>query len=332
MNEIRRIGVVGAGAWGTTLGLVAHRAGSSAIVWAFEPDVAEAINTRHENPYLRGVALDPALRATHRLDDLADADALLLVAPAQHLRGLGTELSRNVPDGIPAVICAKGIEIATGKLLRDVVAETLPRSPVAVLSGPTFAAEVARGLPAAVTLACGDDGLAGALIAALGAPAFRPYLSADLTGAQVGGAVKNVLAIASGIVTGRALGDSARAALITRGMAEMLRLGEALGGERETLMGLSGLGDLVLTCTSATSRNMQLGIALGEGRARPGAAAHASVAEGVTTAAAVSVLAARLDIDMPISAAVDAVVNHGAAIDETIRALMDRPFRAETDV
>ncbi|MDA0654345.1 MAG: NAD(P)-dependent glycerol-3-phosphate dehydrogenase [Proteobacteria bacterium] len=330
MNAIRRIGIVGAGAWGTTLGLVAGRAGSSATVWAFEPDVAEAINTRHENPYLHGVELDPALRATHRLGDLADADALLLVTPAQHLRGICTELSRMAPDGIPAVICAKGIEIATGKLLSDVVAETMPRSPVAVLSGPTFAAEVARGQPAAVTLACADDGLAGALIAALGAPAFRPYRSTDQTGAQVGGAVKNVLAIASGIVTGRALGDSARAALITRGMAEMLRLGEALGGERETLMGLSGLGDLVLTCTSATSRNMRLGIALGEERP-PAATAHAAVAEGVATAAAVSVLAARLDVDMPICAAVDAVVNHGAAIDGTIRALMDRPFRAETD-
>ena len=229
-------------------------------------------------------------------------------------------------------MCAKGIEAGTGALLSEVVAETLPGRSVAVLSGPTFAAEVARCLPTAVTLATTDSGLAKALVAALGAPEFRPYAARDLVGAQVGGAVKNVLAIACGIVTGRNLGDNARAALVTRGLAEMLRLGAALGADTATLMGLSGLGDLVLTCSSPQSRNMSLGVALGRGEALADVLdARTSVTEGVATSAAIVALSQRTGVELPISAAVDSIVNRGEPIDGAIRGLLERPFRAEGD-
>ena len=331
MSEIRRIGVIGAGAWGTTLGLMALRASTAALVWSREPEVAAEINSHHTNPFLPGIDLDPKLSATASLADLSGMDALMLVAPAQHLRSVCTELAHHVSN-VPAVVCSKGMEAESGTLLSEVVTQTLPRAPLAVLSGPTFAAEVARGQPTAISLACHDDALSSALTAALGTPAFRPYASNDLIGAQVGGAVKNVLAIACGIVTGRKLGESARAAIMTRGMAEMLRLGQALGGEPETLMGLSGLGDLVLTCTSSQSRNMSLGVALGEGRALADLlTTRTSVAEGVATSAAVAILSHRLGVEMPISAAVNAVVNHSTGIDKSIQSLLGRPFRAESN-
>ena len=329
MRRIARIGVVGGGAWGTTLALLAVRAGTDVCLWAREPEVAESIRTKHRNPFLAGVALDADLAATANLAELAGSDAVLLAAPAQHAREVCGALAPHA-GGAAVVICAKGIEAGTGALLSEVVAETMPGASVAVLSGPTFAVEVARGLPTAVTLACADAELGAALVAAIGAPRFRPYLSGDVVGAQIGGAVKNVLAIACGIVTGRGLGDNARAALLTRGMAEMLRLGVAMGAEPETLPGLCGLGDLVLTCTSHQSRNYSLGIALGQGEALADVmAARTSVAEGVATAGAVLTRAARLGVEMPICAAVDAVVHGGAAIAETIRGLLDRPFRSE---
>jgi len=329
---MQRIGIIGGGAWGTALALTARRAGRDIVLWAREAEVAASINREHANPlFLPGVALDRAIRATVELGEaVTGSDALLLAAPAQHLRALAETLSPALHGGVPVVICAKGIEEETGALLSEAVAATLPRAPLAVLSGPTFAAEVAAGLPTAVTLACADDGIGQRLIAALGTRSFRPYLGHDLVGAQIGGAIKNVLAIACGIVAGRRLGDNARAALVTRGLAEMVRLALAKGGKSETLMGLSGLGDLVLTCTGLQSRNHSLGVALGEGRLLADILAERrSVAEGVSSAAAAMALARRLGVEMPITVAVDAILHRGAAIDEAIAGLLARPFRAE---
>ncbi len=327
-----RIGIVGAGAWGTALAVAARRAGSDVVLWARDPALVRTINGDHENPrYLPGIALDPAIRATGDLAAAAAAAVLLLVAPAQNLRQIAGLLAPHLAADRPLVVCAKGIEQGTGALMTEVLAEALPGRPLAVLSGPTFAREVARGLPAAVTLATEDDALGEALAAALGSRRFRPYLTRDLVGAQIGGAVKNVIAIACGIVAGCQLGDNARAALITRGLAEVVRLGRAKGGQSETLMGLSGLGDLTLTCSALQSRNYSLGAALGAGQALADVLAERhTVAEGVFSAAAVSALAQDLAIDMPIAAAVDAVLNRGADIDATIEGLLARPFRAES--
>ncbi|CAA7616123.1 Glycerol-3-phosphate dehydrogenase (NAD(P)+) [Candidatus Terasakiella magnetica] len=328
---MQSIGVVGAGAWGTALALTARRAGRDVVLWARESQVVAAINSAHLNAeYLPGITLDSAIIATTDHARVAAADAVLLVAPAQHLRATCRALAPHWRAGVPAVICAKGIELSTCALMQDAVAAELPRAPIAVLSGPTFAIEVARGLPTAITLACADDVLGRKLVAALGTSSFRPYLSDDLAGSQMGGAVKNVLAIACGIVEGRGLGDNARAALITRGLAELVRLAVAKGGRPETLMGLSGLGDLILTASSVQSRNYSLGFALGEGRALADILAERhSVTEGVYTAGAVVDMAGRIGVEMPICAAVDAVINRGTGVDEAIQGLLSRPFRAE---
>lgn len=329
---MRRIGVIGAGAWGTALAMAAARAGADVVLQAREAEVVESVNGRHENSlFLPGIALDPAIRATASLTEAADADAILLVTPAQHLRTACRALKPDLKPGVPLVICAKGIEIDTGNLMSEAAAAELGDHPLAVLSGPTFAAEVAKGLPTAVTLAIRDAALGQRLLSALGGRTFRPYLSDDLIGAQVGGAVKNVLAIACGVVHGRHLGDNARAALITRGLAEIARLGARLGARAETLMGLSGLGDLTLTCSSLQSRNMSLGAALGQGRTLEEVLGERrSVAEGVYTARAVTRLAAAKGVDMPLCQAVDALLNHGAQLDDIIDALMTRPFKTET--
>jgi glycerol-3-phosphate dehydrogenase (NAD(P)+) len=328
---MNRIGIIGAGAWGTALAIVLRGAGRQVTLWAYEAELVEAINSRHENPlYLPGIALDPAIRATAALAGLADAEALLLVTPAQETRAILARLAPQLAPGAPIIVCAKGIERHTGALMSEVAAEVLPETPLAVLSGPSFAAEVARGLPTALTLACEDAGLGALLLAGIGSARFRPYLSDDLVGAQIGGAVKNVIAIACGIVAGRRLGDNARAALITRGLAEMARIGLAKGAHPETFMGLSGLGDLTLTCNGAQSRNFSLGVALGEGRALAAVLGERrSVAEGVTTAISTVELASRLGVEMPISRAVHGVLHEGAAIDATIEALLSRPFRSE---
>jgi glycerol-3-phosphate dehydrogenase (NAD(P)+) len=329
---MERIGIVGGGAWGTALGLVARRAGRSALIWAFEPEVVTAINRDHRNPlFLPDVALDPALAATGDLAEAAKADAVLLATPAQHLRRVAAALAPHLGPGTPVVICAKGIEDGSGALMSEVLAQVLPQASVAVLSGPTFAAEVAAGLPTAITLATGDAALGQRLATCLGSRAFRPYLSDDAIGAQIGGAIKNVIAISCGVVVGRKLGDNARAALITRGVAEMARLAAAKGGKRETLMGLSGLGDLTLTCTSLKSRNFSLGVALGQGkRLEDILAERRSVAEGVSSAHAAVALARRLGIEMPIAAATHAILQREAAIDDVVAGLLARPFRAET--
>lgn len=329
---MNRIGIIGAGAWGTALAAAARRAGREVVIWAFEAEVAAAINAGHENTtYLPGVPLDDAIGATDELGEAAAADALLLAVPAQRLREIGVRLAADVAPGTPVVICAKGIEQGTGALMTETGAEALPNQPLAVLSGPTFAAEVARGLPTAMTLACADAGLGEALSAALRTPPFRIYHSTDVIGAQVGGAVKNVLAIACGIVEGRSLGDNARAALITRGLAEIVRLGVAKGAQAETFLGLCGLGDITLTCNAIQSRNFSLGVALGQGKSLETVlGARNSVAEGVFTAASVTELGRRLGVEMPISEAIDQVLNRGADIDTTIAGLLSRPFKAET--
>jgi glycerol-3-phosphate dehydrogenase (NAD(P)+) len=307
------------------------RAGRNTLLWAREPEVVAEVASRHTNTlFLPGVALDPGLRATAELAAVAACDVVLMVAPAQHVRATAAALAPHLEAGKPVVICAKGLEQATGKLLAEVLGEALPQATPAVLSGPSFAADVVRGLPTALTLACADQALGMRLAGTLSSRPFRIYRSGDLVGVQLGGAVKNVLAIAAGIVEGKALGASAHAALVARGFAEMRRFGEALGAHPETLMGLSGLGDLVLTCGSPQSRNMSLGRALGQGQNLAAIlAGRRSVAEGVYTAAAVVKVAAGKGIDMPIAQAVHAIVEGRLTVDQAIDALLSRPLRAE---
>jgi glycerol-3-phosphate dehydrogenase (NAD(P)+) len=328
---MKSAGVIGGGAWGTALALVCARAGLSTQLWAREPEVVEAINRDHQNPdFLPGVDLDPAVRATANLADLASADLILNVSPAQHIRASLAAFAPYARPGAPMVLCAKGVEQGSLKLMTEVLAETLPGAAPAVLSGPSFAGEVARGLPTAVTLACPDPDLARALAQAIASPAFRPYVAADMIGAEAGGEVKNVLAIACGVVEGRGLGRSAHAALITRGFAELTRLAVALGGQAETVAGLCGLGDLVLTCSSPQSRNMSVGLALGAGKTLAEAlAGKLSVAEGVASAPAVQALAARLRVDTPICDAVAGILAGRLDVDAAIDGLLSRPLRAE---
>jgi glycerol-3-phosphate dehydrogenase (NAD(P)+) len=325
------IGIVGGGAWGTALAQTLRLAGRDVLLWAREPEVVAEIDASHANtPFLPGVTLDGGLKATAELASVAAQDVVLMVAPAQHVRAVAGELCAHLAKGSPLVVCAKGLEQSTGKLLGEVVGESLPQATLAVLSGPSFAADVARGLPAALTLAAADESLGRALATALGSRTLRLYWSSDVTGVQLGGAVKNVLAIAAGIVDGRGLGASAHAALVTRGFAELRRFGEALGARPETLMGLSGLGDLLLTCGSPQSRNMSLGRELGQGQALKAVlGGRRSVAEGVYTAGAVVRVAAAKGIDMPICQAVHAIVEGRLGIDAAIEALLSRPQRAE---
>ena len=327
------ISIIGGGAWGTALAVASRRAGNDVLIWAHESEVANAINTGHENPlYLPGRALDPEIRATAELSETANADFVILAAPAQHLRRTIGPLAGQVSPATPLVICAKGIEEGTSALMSEVVSALFPANPLMVLSGPTFAAEVADGLPTAVTLAAEDFATAQRGADIISSDRFRPYSADDVTGAQIGGSIKNVLAIACGIAEGRGFGDNARAALITRGLAELTRLCLAKGGRAETMAGLSGLGDLVLTCTSTQSRNYSLGLALGAGRTLAEILDERnSVAEGVFTASAAVALAEKIGIEMPIATAVDAVLNRNADIDIVIEALLSRPLRAEAD-
>lgn len=323
-----RIGVVGGGAWGTALAQVAAANGEPVTLWAMEPEVVASVNASHENPlFLKGLALSPSIRATGDLAEMANCEALLIVSPAQYLRTVITGLTTT---GTPLILCAKGIEDATGLLMHEVAHALRPDAPIAVLSGPTFAHEVAAGLPTAVTLAVDDQALGERLAARIARPWFRPYLSDDVAGAEVGGAVKNVLAIACGVVEGRRLGQNGRAALISRGFAEMTRFGLAKGARIETLAGLSGLGDLVLTCSSTSSRNFSLGLGLGEG-ARPAdlLADRRTVAEGAFTAPVLKRAAEALGVDMPIVAAVCALLAEEASVEDVVGRLLARPLRAE---
>lgn len=323
------IAIAGGGAWGTALANAAAAAGRNVILWMRDPEAAREIQaTRVNARYLPGVRLGERVRVTAEADQLHAAAAVLLVVPAQAVRDSLKVLSAHLRDDVPVVVCAKGIERGSGRFLTDIVTELRPQAPVAVLSGPSFADDVARGLPTAVTLACRDETMAADLAAALSGANLRVYHGSDVRGVEIGGATKNVLAIACGIVEGRGLGESAKAALTARGFAELLRFARAYDGRAETLMGLSGLGDLVLTCSSAHSRNFAFGERLGRGLP-PSEATAGKLVEGAATASVLTELARRRSIDMPIAEAVDAIISGRLTIDETIEALMSRPLRTE---
>ena len=330
-RSYEKIAVLGGGAWGTALALNAGWAGRQVSLWAMEPEIRDAIRSRRENNrFLPGCVLPPDLAVMDRIAEAAEADAILAVTPAQHLRPVLAQLAPVLRPGTPVVVCAKGIERGSDKIMTEVLAETLPSAMGAVLSGPSFAEDVARGLPTAVTLAAGEIGVAERLAAALRTATFRPYPGGDPVGAAIGGAVKNVLAIACGVAEARGLGASARAALIARGFAEMRRFAEGLGARAETLAGLSGLGDLVLTCSSAQSRNFAFGLALGGGETSREAEDHArGVVEGAATARPLLERAAAICVDMPITEAVAALVDGMIKVEEVISGLMSRPLRAE---
>jgi glycerol-3-phosphate dehydrogenase (NAD(P)+) len=323
------IAVLGAGAWGCALAGVAVRTERRVTLWLRDAQKAAQLARARESEYLRGIKLDPRIAITSNIADAARADAILLVVPAQTTREVASALQPHLASGVPIVACAKGIERGTRKFMTEVISESLPAAVPAILSGPSFAAEVARGLPAAVTLAAHDDALAAALAEALGSLMFRPYQSTDVRGVEIGGATKNVLAIAAGIVAGRGLGSSAAAALTTRGFAELVRLGKAYGARPETLFGLSGLGDLILTCASVQSRNYSLGIALGKGTTPEKAYAEAKLAEGAYTASVLHEMAQASNVAMPICAAVAAVVDGRTGVDEAIESLLMRPVGQE---
>ena len=328
-KNIERFAVIGGGAWGTALAQVVATGGRDTLLWAREPEVVEAVNARRENiVFLPGQILDPAIRATGDLAEAQGADAWLVVTPAQHIRSV---LDAAPDSGTPMILCSKGIDERSGLLLHDVARAVCPKAQIAVLSGPTFAHEVAAGLPTAVTLAAEDQALAESLRKRIALPSFRIYLSDDVIGAEIGGAVKNVLAIACGVVEGKGLGQNARAALIARGFAEMTRFGLDCGARRETLVGLSGLGDLVLTCSSTSSRNFSLGKGIGEGRsAAEMLADRRTVAEGAFTAPVLARLAAERGVDMPIVAAVDGLLAGRFSVDQVLEQLLARPPRQES--
>lgn len=323
-----KLGIIGGGAWGTALAQVASAGGRETLLWVLEPEVVDGVNSARENSaFLAGVPLNPAIRATSDLGDLDDCDAWLVVTPAQHMRAV---LDRAADCAKPLLLCSKGIEERSGELLNQVAKQVCPKAQVAVLSGPTFAHEVAKGLPTAVTLAAEDTQLAERLRDRIKRPTFRIYVSDDVAGAEIGGAVKNVLAIACGVVEGKGLGQNARAALIGRGFAEMTRFGLAMGAKRETLAGLSGLGDLVLTCSSTSSRNYSLGKGIGEGRSAAELMANRkTIAEGAFTAPVLARLAREKGIDMPIVDAVDALIAGRANVDQVLDALLARPPKPE---
>ncbi|MDH2342662.1 NAD(P)-dependent glycerol-3-phosphate dehydrogenase [Bradyrhizobium sp. SSUT18] len=325
MTAFQSVAVIGAGAWGTALAMVAARAGRNVTLWARSPEHATRIASTRDNPRLPGVRLAPEIMVTNDLAMAACADILLIATPAQHLRGVVNMLASHLTGPMPIVACAKGIEHGTHKFMTDVIAEAATHAQPAILSGPSFADDVARGLPTAVTLAAREEALASHLVQALGSATFRPYHTTDVRGVEIGGAAKNVLAIAAGIVVGRNLGASALAALTTRGFSELARLGRACGARTETLSGLSGLGDLLLSCSTAQSRNFALGIALGRGEAAPAG----KLAEGAFTAPVLVELAAARHVDMPVSQAVAAILDGRLTIDAAIEGLLTRPFKAE---
>jgi len=325
MSEANSVAVIGAGAWGTALACVSARAGRKVILYARDATHAARIASSRENPRLPGVRLAADIAVTKDIAEAARADIILIATPAQHLRGAANALGPHLREDAPVIACAKGIEHGTHKFMTDVIAEAAPMAQAAILSGPSFADDVARGLPTAVTLAASDDALASQLVRALGSATFRPYHSTDVRGVEIGGAAKNVLAIAAGIVAGKGLGASAQAALTTRGFSELARFGRAGGARTETLVGLSGLGDLILTCSSPQSRNFALGLALGRGEAPPAG----KLAEGEFTAPVLVELAASQNIDMPVSRAVAAILGQQLTIDAAIEALLTRPFKAE---
>jgi glycerol-3-phosphate dehydrogenase (NAD(P)+) len=320
-----RFAVIGAGAWGTALANALARAGRDVLLWARDDAAVESMCATHRNPKLPGIELDRAVSPINDIAAAASAEAVLLVVPAQALRGVARQFAGAVAAGVPVIVCAKGIERGTGNFMTEIIAQEMPRAMPGILSGPSFADDVARGLPTAVTLALADEAVAAKLAGRLGSATFRPYHTSDVRGVEIGGAAKNVLAIASGIVAGRKLGASAAAALTTRGFAELVRFGRAFGARSETLTGLSGLGDLLLSCSTAQSRNFSFGIALGAGEIAP----QQKLAEGQFTAQALVQKAEEKGVDLPIARAVAAVVDNRLSVDDAIESLLTRPFRAE---
>jgi glycerol-3-phosphate dehydrogenase (NAD(P)+) len=321
---IQTISVLGGGAWGTGLAQAAARAGRDVTLWEHDAGNAEHLETKRESRFLPGVKLEASIKVTRDLTQAANADAILLVVPAQVLRNVVTSLAPSLAKGVPLISCAKGIEHGSNKFMGEIIAECAPDAVPAALSGPSFAADVARGLPTAVTLAAPDADMAAALSQAISSPTFRPYHATDVRGVELGGATKNVLAIASGIVAGRELGASAAAALITRGFAELTRFGTAYGAKVETMMGLSGLGDLILTCSTPQSRNFSFGVALGKGEPPSG-----KLAEGVFTAPVLEEMARAKNVEMPIGFAVADVLAERMTLDQAIESLLARPIKAE---
>jgi glycerol-3-phosphate dehydrogenase (NAD(P)+) len=325
MTSFNSIAVIGAGAWGTALAGVAARAGREVILCARSAEIAKTIAATRSNPKLPGVTLHASIHMTDDMARAAASDVVLIATPAQDLRAATSALAPHLTDGTPLVACAKGIERGTHKFMTEVIAESAPKARASILSGPGFADDVARGLPTAVTLAASDEELAKNLVQALGSATFRPYHTTDVRGVEIGGAAKNVLAIAAGIAVGKKLGASAQAALTTRGFSELARLGRALGARSETLVGLSGLGDLILTCSTPQSRNFALGQALGRGEAAP----RGKLAEGAFTAPVLVELAAAEGVDMPVSHAVAGILRGAVTIDDAVEGLLSRPFKAE---
>ncbi len=326
-----KIGIIGAGAWGTALAQSIVNSGRDVTMWAREVEVVESINQQHENSlYLKNIRLNEMIKATHNVHDMEGCDVYLISTPAQHVRKTIEEM-KEILATKPFIICAKGIEIETGDLLSDVAKQIIPNANVGIISGPTFAGEIARGLPCAVTLAIEDKESGEEIVAAIGSRTLRTYLTDDLSGAQIGGAVKNVIAIGSGVIQGRGMGESARCALVTRGLTEMGRLSKALGAKKNTLMGMCGVGDLILTCSSMQSRNFSLGVALGEGKSLEDIMAERiTVSEGVHTAKALRLMAKNNAVDMPISRAVYEFLHEGISLDEIIEKVLDRPLRRES--
>jgi glycerol-3-phosphate dehydrogenase (NAD(P)+) len=329
MAVFRRIAILGAGAWGTALANAVAAAGRAVTLYARDPaTAAEITKSRTNAARLPGIAVAPEITATNSLGEAAEADVLLLAVPTAALRELANSIASMIRPAIQLIACAKGIERGSEKFVTEILAEAAPLAQPAVLSGPSFAADVGRGLPTAVTLGAYDEGLAASLAAAISSPAFRLYHSTDVRGIEIGGAAKNVLAIAAGIVVGRGLGASAQAALTTRGFAELSRLGKAFGARPETLMGLSGLGDLVLTCSSPQSRNYSFGLAVGRGRS-PAELRSGPLAEGVFTAPVLVEIARKKGIEMPISQAVGGILSGRINVEEAISGLLSRPLKAE---
>ena len=331
MKPLHTIGIIGCGAWGTALASAIHGAGKKVIVFGRNHEVVNDINNAHRNTrYLPDVVLDKSIKATSDDAHIKTCDALLLVVPAQYIRATAQRLAAHVAPTTPLVICAKGIEAETGTLMAEVVRDSFPENPIAVLSGPTFAAEVARGLPAAVTIASASLDIAKNLCEQLGSRSFRPYASNDIVGVEMAGALKNVIAIGCGIVIGKGLGENARAALMTRGLREITRLAVALGAQGETLMGLAGIGDLVLTCGSTQSRNMSLGVALGRGETLAEILKQrVSVTEGIATSLAAQHLGKTVKVETPIIDAVVSVLHEGANINAVMEKLLSRPLTTE---
>lgn len=327
------IGVISAGGWGTALAIAANRAGSKVTLYSANPNVLESINKKRTNDvYLPDVFIAPEIAISDSLGQVCLSDMIILVVPSQHVRSTCIWLSDQLDPAKPVIIATKGIERGSLALMSEVVASILPKNPQAVLSGPNFAVEVARGLPTATTIACADSYLANQIIYAIGGKYFRPYYTDDIVGTQIGGAIKNVIAIACGIAIGCGFGENAKAALITRGIAEMVRLCLAKGGRQETLMGFSGFGDLILTCGSAMSRNMSLGIELGRQKESVKFIienTHKKLAEGVATSDSVNELAVNLGISMPICKAVNGIISGAIGIDQAIAGLLERPFVSE---